>query len=332
MGDDLRALLDDLTRYLQQEQQAGRAWYHDAGIPVDAPSSRLFGDEEAASPQATESAPAPIRPERPAPAPTQAPVSATPPAPTPDAVRPLGGSMTKEDRENAFVSECESFVRHALERIAARSGQDDSTTEPDMFTPAPAADAAPDKPAALVDLTAEVAGCDACKLHPTRTNTVFGAGDPDADLVFVGEAPGRNEDEQGLPFVGPAGKLLTDILRAIGLERDEVFICNILKCRPPENRDPEPDEVRACEPYLKRQLAILEPRVICCLGRHAAMTLLQTRASLRSMRERVHFYEGIPVMATYHPAALLRNPHWKRDTWDDVRKLRALHEALRAEG
>jgi DNA polymerase len=147
-------------------------------------------------------------------------------------------------------------------------------------------------------------------------------------VVFVGEAPGRHEDEQGEPFVGRAGMLLNDILKAIGFARGDVYICNILKCRPPENRDPERDEVDACEPFLKRQLEILRPKVICCLGRHAAMTLLDTRASLRNLREAVHFYEGIPVMATYHPAALLRNPHWKRDTWDDVRKLRALHDAL----
>ena len=165
-------------------------------------------------------------------------------------------------------------------------------------------------------------------LHPSRTKTVFGAGSPDAGIVFVGEAPGANEDREGLPFVGRAGQLLTKILEAIGLSRDEVFICNILKCRPPNNRDPEGDEIVACSPYLKRQIALIEPKVICCLGRHAAQTLLETKASLKSLRETVHFYEGIPVMATYHPAALLRNPSWKRDTWNDVRKLRALYDTL----
>ncbi|MBU0742317.1 uracil-DNA glycosylase [bacterium] len=197
---------------------------------------------------------------------------------------------------------------------------------------APAASTPEQKAGALEALAAAVAACEACKLHPTRTNTVFGVGNPDAQLVFVGEAPGRHEDEQGEPFVGRAGKLLTDILNAIGFEREDVYICNILKCRPPQNRDPELDEVRACEPNLKQQLEILQPKVICCLGRHAAMTLLDTRASLRNLREAVHFYEGIPVVATYHPAALLRNPHWKRDTWDDVRKLRALHDALCTDG
>ena len=188
---------------------------------------------------------------------------------------------------------------------------------------------AADKASALAALREEVMPCTDCQLHQERNTTVFGSGSPDADVVFIGEAPGRDEDLQGEPFVGRSGQLLTKILAAIGYGRDEVFICNILKCRPPNNRDPQPGEVAACEPYLKRQLDILNPRVICCLGRVAAQTLLGTDASLKRLRETVHFYEGIPVMATYHPAALLRNPSWKRETWNDVRKLRALVEALK---
>jgi uracil-DNA glycosylase family 4 len=187
-----------------------------------------------------------------------------------------------------------------------------------------------DKATALSTLRDEVLPCTSCPLHQNRNSTVFGSGSPDAEVVFVGEAPGRDEDLQGEPFVGRSGQLLTKILSAIGYARDEVFICNILKCRPPNNRDPQPDEVASCEPHLKRQLAILNPRVICCLGRVAAQTLLGTGASLKRLRESVHFYEGIPVMATYHPAALLRNPSWKRETWNDVRKLRALVDALKA--
>ncbi|HKI84921.1 MAG TPA: uracil-DNA glycosylase [Candidatus Krumholzibacteria bacterium] len=181
---------------------------------------------------------------------------------------------------------------------------------------------------ALRVLAQEVAGCVKCKLHSTRTQTVFGVGNPNADLVFVGEAPGRDEDLQGEPFVGMAGKLLTKIISAIGFEREDVYICNVLKCRPPQNRDPQPDEVAQCEPYLLRQLEILQPKVICALGRVAAQTLLQTRESLTRMRGRVHDYHGIPMMVTYHPAALLRNPNWKRPTWEDVQKLRALHDEL----
>lgn len=188
---------------------------------------------------------------------------------------------------------------------------------------------AEDRVTALAALREEVLPCTACRLHEGRNATVFGSGSPDADVVFIGEAPGRDEDLQGEPFVGRSGQLLTKILAAIGYSRDEVFICNILKCRPPNNRDPQADEVAACEPYLKRQLDILNPRVICCLGRVAAQTLLGTDASLKRLRETVHFYEGIPVMATYHPAALLRNPSWKRETWNDVRKMRALVDALK---
>ncbi len=176
----------------------------------------------------------------------------------------------------------------------------------------------------------EVSTCVKCKLHETRTKTVFGAGNSDADLVFVGEAPGRDEDLAGEPFVGAAGQLLTKILAAIGFQRDEVYICNVLKCRPPQNRDPEGDEVVACEPYLRRQLDILQPKIICCLGRHAAHTLLNTRASLKSLRTVLHDYYGIPTVVTYHPAALLRNPQWKRPTWEDMQKLRAMHDQLQS--
>jgi DNA polymerase len=201
----------------------------------------------------------------------------------------------------------------------------------DIFTSVDEAPAPLDragKERALAELAREVAPCTLCKLHGGRTQTVFGTGDPDAGLVFVGEAPGRDEDLQGEPFVGRAGQLLNDILKAIGFAREEVYICNILKCRPPNNRDPEADEVGSCEPYLKQQLAVIQPQLICCLGRVAAQTLLGTRASLTTLREAVHFYAGIPVLATFHPAALLRNPHWKRPTWDDVRRLRALYDAL----
>jgi DNA polymerase len=174
----------------------------------------------------------------------------------------------------------------------------------------------------------EVKDCTRCGLHSTRTQTVFGVGNPDADLVFVGEAPGRDEDAQGIPFVGAAGQLLTKILGAIGFAREDVYICNVLKCRPPNNRDPQPMEVASCEPYLLKQLDILQPKLICALGRHAAHTLLGTSDSLKRMRESVHDYHGIPTMVTYHPAALLRNPQWKRPTWEDVQKLRALYDQL----
>ena len=144
--------------------------------------------------------------------------------------------------------------------------------------------------------------------------------------MFVGEAPGAEEDRRGEPFVGAAGQLLTKIIAAMGLGRADVYICNILKCRPPNNRDPQPNEIAECEPYLKRQIAIIQPKVICTLGRFAAQTLLRSSESMGRLRGQAHQYEGIPLVATYHPAALLRNPQWKRPTWEDVKKVRALYD------
>jgi uracil-DNA glycosylase family 4 len=185
------------------------------------------------------------------------------------------------------------------------------------------------KAALLAELDAtQVSVGQKCALHQTRTNTVFGVGNPDAGVVFVGEAPGRDEDLKGEPFVGRAGQLLNKILAAIGFRREDIYIANVLKCRPPENRDPASSEVAQCEPYLLRQLEIIEPRVICALGRIAAQTLLKTSSSLTKMRTEVHDYHGIPMVATYHPAALLRNPNWKRPAWEDVQKLRVLYDEL----
>jgi uracil-DNA glycosylase len=186
---------------------------------------------------------------------------------------------------------------------------------------------------ALGSLDALVPVIDACRKCPlghSRQHSVPGEGDPHAGLVVVGEAPGATEDETGRPFVGRAGKLLEDILRAIGLRREEVFICNVLKCRPPENRDPEPLEVAACSPYLHRQLELIRPRLILAMGRPAAHALLGSTASLGDLRGKLHRYRGIPLIVTYHPAALLRNPHWKRPTWDDVRHARRIYDGDRA--
>ncbi|MBU8871055.1 MAG: uracil-DNA glycosylase [Gemmatimonadales bacterium] len=243
------------------------------------------------------------------------------PAPVPvPQTSPVVTSAT--DKDDPFAQTCQSFVAATLELIQRHNAQ----TE---FNPAAESEAAEaGLPETLEQIQAEVTACRACPLYETRTNTVFGAGNPASSLVFIGEAPGADEDRQGKPFVGKSGQLLGKIIEAIGFGREDVFICNILKCRPPNNRDPQAVEVAACENYLKRQLTLIRPRVICCLGRVAAQTLLGTSASLGKLRKTVHFYEGIPVLATYHPAALLRNPGWKRDTWEDVRKLRALHDAL----
>ncbi|AOJ09566.1 uracil-DNA glycosylase [Burkholderia mayonis] len=169
------------------------------------------------------------------------------------------------------------------------------------------------------ELRARVADCQRCRLCEKRTNTVFGVGDENADWMLVGEAPGENEDKQGEPFVGQAGKLLDNMLRALALKRGEdVYIANVIKCRPPGNRNPEPDEVARCEPYLQRQVALVKPKLIVALGRFAAQTLLKTDASIASMRGRVHQYEGVPVIVTYHPAYLLRSLQDKAKAWSDL--------------
>jgi uracil-DNA glycosylase family 4 len=169
-----------------------------------------------------------------------------------------------------------------------------------------------------------VRGCTRCPLYATAKNGVPGEGDPDADLVCVGEAPGENEDETGRPFVGASGQLLTKILAAISLKREDVFICNVVKHRPPANRNPKPDEVEACSPYLVRQLELVKPKVILAFGTFAAQTLLATKTPIGKLRGSVHRYYGVPLIVTYHPAALLRNPAWKRPAWEDVQLARRI--------
>lgn len=176
----------------------------------------------------------------------------------------------------------------------------------------------------LEEIAAKVKKCTRCPLYATATNAVPGEGDPKAELVCVGEAPGAKEDETGRPFVGQAGQLLTKILAAIDLTREDVFICNVLKHRPPGNRNPLPEEVEACSPYLIRQLELIKPKVIVAFGTFAAQTLLQTKTPLGQLRGLVHRYHGIPLIVTYHPAALLRNPAWKRPTWEDVKLARRI--------
>jgi len=181
-------------------------------------------------------------------------------------------------------------------------------------------------------LAASVAGCTDCGLCSTRTNTVFGVGDQRAEWMLVGEAPGENEDLQGEPFVGQAGKLLDNMLAALGLARDRnVYIANVLKCRPPGNRNPEPDEVAQCEPYLKRQIALIKPKVIVVLGRFAAQSLLRSTTPIGKLRGTVHTYEGIPVVVTYHPAYLLRTLTDKARAWEDLCLAREVHDRAGAQ-
>jgi uracil-DNA glycosylase family 4 len=184
----------------------------------------------------------------------------------------------------------------------------------------------------LDELAKVVATCRRCALYATATNPVPGTGNPDADLMIVGEAPGANEDAQGVPFVGQAGQLLTKIIEAINLRRDDVFIANVLKHRPPGNRNPLPEEVTACSPYLVRQIELVRPKVLLALGTFAAQTLLETKLTIGKLRGQVHRYYGVPLIVTYHPAALLRNPAWKRPTWEDVQLARRILDNALAAG
>ncbi len=197
-----------------------------------------------------------------------------------------------------------------LERLAATATREQILALPDLAT-----------------LEAVAQRCTRCELHATRRSVVFGEGSPNARLVCVGEAPGAREDETGRPFVGRAGKLLDRLLLAVGFQRDEVFICNVLKCRPPQNRNPQPGEIAACSPFLLRQIELISPRAIVAFGSFAAQTLLGTRESIGRLRGRTHMYEGFPLVVTYHPAALLRNSRWTRKTWEDLQGARRLVDA-----
>jgi uracil-DNA glycosylase family 4 len=235
--------------------------------------------------------------------------------------------MTQEDKKPNL--ETDDLFRHYLQqkretgdrvlyrpfdspgRAVEESTTKKSTLELDEF----------DKSESLDQLYQTIKDCQRCPLGATRTNLVFGEGNPDADIVFIGEAPGHDEDMQGKPFVGRAGKLLNRVLAAMKLKREDVYIANILKCRPPNNRDPLPDEALTCEPYLHQQIKLIKPKIICCLGRIAAQRLLQTKMSLGQMRERWFDYRDTLLMVTYHTAALLRSPQYKKPFWDDMQKL-----------
>lgn len=340
MNPDLRALLNDLAVYLEQQQEAGGRFFFETPREELAPPAAEPAAEPTAEPAAESAAAAPRAavPSTPA----------APPAPSDPAAPPPPPKPARSARDQDFQRRCDAFVQDALALIGRTRGQHaarpaEAAPEQSGLFGAPASPVTrpttpePEVPAdadlatrarLLAALGDEVRACDLCPLHAGRQQAVPGAGDAAAGLMLVGEAPGQEEDRQGLPFVGRSGKLLTDILEAIGFTRDDVFIGNVLKCRPPGNRDPERAEVAACEPYLRRQIRIIEPRLILCLGRIAGQTLLGTSAPLRSLRQAVHFFAGVPVMVTFHPAALLRNPAQKRDAWDDVRLVRALHDAL----
>lgn len=216
--------------------------------------------------------------------------------------------------------------REAVPAVTAVTADDvEAVTEVDA--PAPAASIQTESGATMTlpDIRAEIGDCARCKLSAGRKQIVFGSGNPNADLMFVGEAPGADEDEQGEPFVGRAGQLLTKIIEAIGLQRSDVYIANVIKCRPPNNRAPEPDEVATCEPFLFKQIDAIKPKVIVALGTHAAHALLKVDTTISKLRGQVIDYRGgIKLVPTFHPAYLLRSPDRKRDVWEDMKKVRAL--------
>ena len=273
-----------------------------------------------------------------------------------DQLRRPGAGGTPAAQHPADPTEAEAEM--ARRKTASKPAEDDVPPAAPAKTPAKRAAAAPamgggtlpkwlagiDAPAGLVvgqgttelfegaiaklrtleDIAEAVEKCTRCPLYKTATHGVPGEGNPDAGFFCVGEAPGANEDASGRPFVGQAGQLLTKILAAINLTREEVFIANVLKHRPPGNRNPAPNEVEACSPYLLRQLELVKPKVIVAFGTFAAQTLLETKTPIGKLREHVHLYHGIPLVVTYHPAALLRNPAWKRPTWHDVQLARRI--------
>ena len=242
--------------------------------------------------------------------------------------------VTVERAKRIALQRLESLARAGVTelRYAAPAGSQ-QPPEPAASTPdtgraqheaaTPTARTPNDKPSALSIIQQEVAACTRCQeLAASRTQTVFGVGNPDARLCFFGEAPGADEDRQGEPFVGPAGKLLTDIInKGMGLDRSEVYILNVLKCRPPGNRNPSPDEAGNCREYFERQIETIDPEFICCLGGVAAHTLLETNVAVGRLRGKIHDYRGRKVVVTYHPAYLLRTPSAKKQTWDDVQLL-----------
>jgi DNA polymerase len=199
-----------------------------------------------------------------------------------------------------------------------------ATRSDDPPAEAPVLSIARSRDEALAAVRADIGDCTRCKLHTGRTNIVFGVGNPDSPLMFVGEGPGADEDEQGVPFVGRAGQLLTQIIKAMGYERDAVYIANVVKCRPPGNRNPEPDEIEQCEPFLQRQIEIIQPKVVVALGKFAAQTLLRTTDPISKLRGRFHRMGRTRVMPTFHPSYLLRTPSAKREVWEDMKQVMAV--------
>ncbi|HLX11983.1 MAG TPA: uracil-DNA glycosylase [Bacteroidota bacterium] len=240
---------------------------------------------------------------------------------------------TKEELAS-LISQTQDYLRMQQDLFGNAIFLEKAGKKPAAAVQAPGTMGNPDEPWTKADsldaLNGQICNCLKCGLGPTRTKFVFGVGNPKADIVFIGEGPGADEDRTGEPFVGRAGQLLNKILAAINLKREEVYICNIVKCRPPNNREPQPTEMETCTPYLYKQLELIKPKFIVCLGRIAAQWLLQSTETLGALRARDHTFMGAHLIVTYHPAALLRNESFKRPTWEDMKKLRKLYDESKA--
>ncbi|WP_407692878.1 uracil-DNA glycosylase [Pyxidicoccus xibeiensis] len=320
-------MLDDVRRHLLwQEEAAGRLLLVDAKgaqeLQRSAPSLRSFLPRSNGAPEAA------APPARPAVAAPRAVAPEAPPARTPVAPPPARPGPNGPGTSNGSVSAPE-VARPTVPPLAARSpaAQPAPTGGAGLLLDVPAQAPGSSGPLPgmvdgqrprLDEIRRELGDCKRCKLCTSRKNIVFGSGNPRAELVFVGEGPGETEDLQGVPFVGAAGELLTKMIEAMGFRRDDVYICNVVKCRPPGNRNPEPDEIAACEPFLRAQLAAIQPKVVVALGKFAAQTLLRDSTPITRMRGNWRTYEGIQLMPTFHPAYLLRSPAEKRKAWEDL--------------
>ncbi len=301
---------DRLRQYLEQRREMGESEFVLDSMSVeDALKVLAFGAPPPAAPVAR----APV---------TNAPRASAPPASAPQ--RGAAAELPRASRTEGVTEDWKSIVG-APDAGATEKPKASKRAKPEPESDVPAV-MPPELVAAtsLADVATAIAGCTACALSATAINHVPGEGNPNAKFVVVGEAPGATEDELGRPFVGRSGDLLTKILDAIQLKREDVFICNVLKHRPPGNRNPSAPEIVACAPFLLRQLEILQPKVILALGTFAAQTLLKSDSTIGQLRGIEHTYHGIPLVATYHPAALLRNPNWKRPAWEDVQLARRI--------
>ena len=341
---------EQLRRYLEQRREAGERELVLDGMSVEEVMQVLGAARPAGGqPRPTSARPSGAGTHPPAPG-----ASRDAPPSTPGADH--ASTDWREVLRNTGASPDQGTKRREVREAKASApqpGPAPSAPEPTAGAPAPPTEPTPGAPApdglvvgsadrelfgpmAALDsieaVAASVASCTRCALYSTATNPVPGSGNPRAGLMVVGEAPGATEDEKGLPFVGAAGQLLTKILGSVDLDRErDVFICNVLKHRPPGNRNPLPDEIAACQPYLVKQIDLIRPKAILALGTFAAQTLLQTKLAIGKLRGQVHRYHGVPLIVTYHPAALLRNPSWKRPTWEDVQLVRRILDSAVAQ-